>query len=131
MSIGNWFYTPPVLGEFCPLLQFSASAVLNFCAIRALKFYTMLGLNCKEDSRLSGNINGEYQKLMGHLGEIQGAPDKFARLKCGFRYFSAGAQRVPGLSTPSNTPRHTLLFGDTLSGTSWGTSGPKGGRRLL
>ena len=34
-------------------------------------------------------------------------------------------------STPSDTPRHTPLFGDTLSGTSRGTSGPKGPKTLV
>ena len=34
-------------------------------------------------------------------------------------------------STPSNTSRHTPLFGDTLSGTLKGTSGPKGPKTLV
>ena len=33
-------------------------------------------------------------------------------------------------STLSETPRHTLLFGDTLSGTSWGLRA-RSARRLL
>ena len=56
--------------------------------------------------------------------------------KCLFRHKSLfghilGRGSKDPWSTPSDTPRHTPLFGDTLSGTSRGTSGPKGPKTLV